>query len=464
MAICVNFGKYNKNYKYVILEFVFMILKYYLPTILTDIFLYKELINDNTLYLFNHDHIIDIFRFFGLLIFSMIFYIYEKKVSKSELIIGQSNDSNLEKGCFEVVKYNDERKKKINNKKNLLNIIIIIAFCLIIEFLAEIVSPISIFSFWMIILLTISYIKSKMFKLTIYKHHKLAIYFTFIVAFIFQLTSFIISKTSEEENDEYIYKEEYLSLWFLPLGLIIYFVYVCIISYVYSKMKWFMDLKLISLTKLFMIYTLVGFFISIIYSLILTYIKCEGKVSDYFCIIVDNKGEKYLENISVFFDEISYIYGENKKYIIYFICIIFVDLIFNSLFIFYFFYILKNLSPEFFFFIGSLSEIFIYIIQIFENKIFYKYYFVEEGNYKMPLIKFLLYIIGNFLAFIGCLVYSEIIELNFYDFNYNLRRKIIERSIEDSIQRTSINDDLNESLIDDESPNKISELSTKTLN
>jgi hypothetical protein len=166
----------------------------------------------------------------------------------------------------------------------------------------------------------------------------------------------------------------------------------------------------------------------------------------------------------VFFDEISYIYGENKKYIFYFICLIFVDVIFNSLYIFYFFIILKNLSPEYFFFIGSLSEIFISIIQIFENKIFYNYYFVEEGDYKIPLIKFFLLIIGNFLAFIGFLVYSEIIELNFCDFNYNLRRKIIERSIEDSIQRTSINDDQNESLIDDENPNKISELSTNTLN
>ena len=464
MAIYINFGKYNKNYKYVILEFVFMILKYYLPTILSDIFVYKEIINDNTLYLIEHDHIIEIFRFFGLLIFSLVFYIYEKKVSKSESNIGKSNDSNPEKGCFEVVKNNDERKKQINNKKILLNIIIIIAFCLIIEFLAEIVSPISIFSFWMIILLIISYIKSKMFKLETYKHHKLAIYFTFIVAFIFQITSFIISKTSEKDDDENIYKEEYLSLWFLPLGLIIYFIYVSIISYVYSKMKWFMDLKLISLTKLFMIYALIGFFISIIYSVILTYIKCEGKVSNYFCGIIDNKGGKYLENIFVFFDDISYIYRENKKYIFYFICIIFVDLIFNSLFIFYFFIILKNLSPEFFFFIGSLSEIFISIIKIFENKIFYKYYFVEEGNYKIPLIKFILLIIGNFLAFIGFLVYSEIIELNFCDFNYNLRRKIIERSIEDSIQRNSINDDQNESLIDDENQNKISELSTKTFN
>jgi hypothetical protein len=114
-----------------------------------------------------------------------------------------------------------------------------------------------------------------MFKLKTYKHQKLAIYFTFVITFIFQLTSFILTMISEEESEEIIYKD-YLSLWFLLLGLIIYFAYVGSISYVYSKMKWFMDIQLISLTKLFMIYALLGFFINIIYCVILTYIKCKG--------------------------------------------------------------------------------------------------------------------------------------------------------------------------------------------
>ena len=49
--------------------------------------------------------------------------------------------------------------------------------------------------------------------------------------------------------------------------------------------------------------------------------------------------------------------------------------------------------------------------------------------------------------------------MNFCDFNYNLRRKIIERSIEDTIQRMSINDEQNESFIDNNTSNINTELS-----
>jgi len=466
MGKYINFGKYNKNYIYVILECIFLILKYYLPTILINILYYNEKINEYTVYLFKHDRMIENFRYFGLLIFSFILYKYEKKSSESKQNVGETNDLNSERGCFEVIKMNDERKKNLNNKKFFLylNIIIVISICLIIEFLSEIIAPLSVFSPWMIILLIISFIKAKMFKHEIYKHQKLGIFITFISDFIYQLISFILSLNSEEANKRNIYKD-YLSLWFLPLGLIIYIIYVSITSYIYSKMKWFMDLKWISMTKLLMIYALLGLIINIIYCIILTYIKCEGNASNYFCNIEDINDVQYIENISEFFDDISNVYKENKSYIIYFVCIVFADVIFFSLFIFYFFLILKYLTPEFYFFTGSIGEIFIKIIEIFMNKIFGNYYFVEEGKgIKIPLILFLLCIFGNSVAFIGFLIYLEIIELNFYDLNYNLRRKIIERSIEDSIQRDSINDDQNENLIDCENPKKISELSTKTLN
>ena len=120
-----------------------------------------------------------------------------------------------------------------------------------------------------------SYINAKMFKLVTYKHQKLAIYFNFIMALIFQLISFILTviyrETIPENQNIYI---NYLSLWFLPLGFIILFAYVYIISYTYIKMKWIMDLKQVPLTKLFIIYALLGFFIIIIFCIILTYIKC----------------------------------------------------------------------------------------------------------------------------------------------------------------------------------------------
>ena len=343
MGIYISYGKYNKNYKFVILTGIFMILKYHLPSILTEIFLKYGKINEYTkTYLFNHDHIIDNFRFFCMLVFSFIFYIYEKKSSKSISNVSNTENassSNSQKGCFEVIKNNDERKNNVNKKKISLNlnILIVITICLINESLADIISFLSIFSFWTIILLTISYINTKMFKRETYKHQKLAIYFSFVTSFLFQLTSFILTMTSKESNQENIYKDPYLNLWYLPLGLIIHFVYVCISSYTYSKIKWFMDLKQISLTKLFMIYSILGFFINIIFCVIITYIKCRGKVAKFFCTISDNEDDLYLDNIFVFFDDISNIYEEKKNYLIYIIFIIFVDMICDSLFIFFFF-------------------------------------------------------------------------------------------------------------------------------
>ena len=258
---------------------------------------------------------------------------------------------------------------------------------------------------------------------------------------------------NKEETNDTIYKKIF---WFLPIGLIIFFIDVCLNSYVYSKMKWFMDSKWISLPKLFMIFAIIGFIINIIFCIIFTYIKCGGELSDYFCRIKDNKGDKYLDNFYKFFDDISNIYGNDGNYLIYNIYIILPDIIFNSLFVYFFFLILKNLTPEFFYFLFSVVEIFDSLIDIFERKAVNDYYFAKEGDdYIIPLTKFILLIIGNFLAFIGFLVYLEIIELNFCGFNYNLRRKIIDRSIEDiedSIERIN-NDDQNELLFEEETQN-----------
>lgn len=51
------------------------------------------------------------------------------------------------------------------------------------------------------------------------------------------------------------------------------------------------------------------------------------------------------------------------------------------------------------------------------------------------------------------------IELNFCGFNYYLRRNIIKRSIEDTIPGTNCDEEQTESLIGDNAPNRISELS-----
>jgi len=141
MGNYINFGKYNTNYKFVILTGIFMASKYYIPHLLMAILSNKEIINEYATIFFDHDYIIDNFRLFGVLIFSIIFYLYEKKYSKIESNIEKSATSNSDKGCFRVIKGNDERKKKLNERKNysILNLIIIVIICLFTEFFQDII-------------------------------------------------------------------------------------------------------------------------------------------------------------------------------------------------------------------------------------------------------------------------------------------------------------------------------------
>jgi hypothetical protein len=226
------------------------------------------------------------------------------------------------------------------------------------------------------------------------------------------------------------------------------------LSYSYSKIKWFMDFNWISLTKLFMIYSLAQFLINVIFCIILTFIKCTGDIKYYFCNIQDYEDEDalYMENILIFLQKLKDIYNEKYKGdLIFVIFYILLDIILTSLFNFFFLSILKNLSPEYYFFTGSIRDTLVKIIFLFHNKLFEGYYFTGEGrDYKLPLTKFLLETIGNFLTFFGFLVYLEIIELNFWGLNFNLKKNIIKRSIEDSINEISSGDEQSESLSDDD--------------
>ena len=300
MAKYIKFGEYNKNYKYIFLASFFLVLEYCLPMFLIEICLKHKIITENVNDLNVHIYCINNFTYFGMLIFSCILHICGKRLSKSESNIDQSNSSNSDKGCFKVVKMKDEKKIKLNNKKNLLSVIIIVIIYSILEILSDLISSLSIFSNYIIILLIISFINARLFKSKIYKHQILSIYYNFIVLFIFQLSSFMLTMKSENGNGETIYKEYE---WLIPIGLIIYLFYITMSSYSLSKMKYFMDFNWISLTQLFMICSLLQFLFNVILSEISTYIKCSEETKYYFCNIEDLENEEvlYLENNIIFF-------------------------------------------------------------------------------------------------------------------------------------------------------------------
>ena len=241
-----------------------------------------------------------------------------------------------------------------------------------------------------------------------------------------------------------------------------FFLITVALSYSYSKIKWFFNLNLISLSKLLIYLALVGFLINTIISVSFTFIKCSENKT----IFCNKQYERYyyFENFMIFFQDLLIIFkDENKFNIIYMIGFI----IFYSFILFlnnfFAFSVLKNLYPEHFFFTEPIIETIIKIILLFHNRIINCYFFAKEGDdYKKQIITFFLDIIGNCLIIVGFLIYLEIIELNFCGFNYNLRKNIKDRAMKD-IQENDDDSEQDEYLIDDNNSNKTSELSINTL-
>ena len=247
-------------------------------------------------------------------------------------------------------------------------------------------------------------------KTKIYSHQKIGIIINSLFGLIFGLIRFIIF-SNEENNLNMKYK------FLIPISIIIYLFIINSTSYIYTKLKFYMDLKFISQTKLLILYGIIGFVLSTIACIIETSFKCVGSEKEFFCNVYINNTIIY-EN-----DNETEIYNETEMYNgteIYNETIITNETIIPR-YIENFF----NLTPMHFMF-SSLIYLFLFeLIELIRKNI-------KTGKFfnKDDLIYYYDFS-AYFFSFIGFMIYLEIIELNFCNLNYNLRKYINMRSVED---------------------------------
>ena len=133
----------------------------------------------------------------------------------------------------------------------------------------------------------------------------LAIFFNSFICLLFRLSSFILSFSLEDKGNEKNGKSLYeISGWYIVLGLFIYIIIIIIRPYSYTKLKWFIDLKYISSTKLLIYIGFIGILISFISCIIETNIKCSPKIN--FCeVSYPDNSTKYLDNFGAYYKNIS---------------------------------------------------------------------------------------------------------------------------------------------------------------
>jgi hypothetical protein len=218
-----------------------------------------------------------------------------------------------------------------------------------------------------------------------------------------------------------------------------------------------MDIKYISFTKILIYYGLIGTIFQSIISIISTFNDCEitynstKNIFDFLCEnkitnIETNETIKYLANFKLYFTSYKNIKELFLEIMTVFLCAL-------GFFFYKYFSLMtiQYLSSIHLMLASILLYIFSFIIIIvilfINNNLF---------NNDMTLTLIILNFIGDIFCFIFILIYLEILELNFCGLNLYLRKKIIERGLEDLYENDE-NEDENDNLIiedDDEDKKK----------
>lgn len=441
-----SFGKINFHYKYIFLYVIFQLLNQYLFS--------KEILPKfgtfNRTLITNHKIIQEIFNYIGVFIISIFLFIYEKYQQKRKNKNDNDNEKLIDRKYSNFSHYKLIYQDQLEGKISIIKIMIII-FLLVLE--AQSMNTfyacgLDGLDFWMFEMLFIYFISSRMLKAPMYKHQKCSVFFVLFFCSIIKIISTSIGYHDEGDN---IYKTYKI---IIPIGIIIFLIITYLRAYVSCKIKWIMDLKYISSNKLLIIYGLMGIIICSICCIITTSVPCDDVIISHKEMInicrqnrttfdnnLKNHTYNYYDSYSVYYEKL---FTGDKFFIFKNICLIIIKVIIIFFVKLFSILIIKYLNPLYFICSSSIYYFFLRLIKIIVH------YINKDKIEKKIYLDF----VAEIFSIFGILVYTELIELNFWNLNYNLKKNIIKRSLEDSTPTELINNVNNDDSIINENENK----------
>ena len=448
MVMLIKFGSYNKKYKYMLLVAILSFLSYYVNSGGLSQLLSPLKSNDsNTDNLYIHPYIIDNLNYLGIIIISFILYkkneknIYKKEINVVDILQGRTSKLKL---------ITNDMNEDINLNISFLRLVFTLSIWIAIDHIARILDSIMIFDFWNFELVFLCLITSKILKTEVYRHQKLGIIINSASCLIFGLIKFIIIADHDIDNkdDNNEIKTQFFCvkyLWFIPISIIIYLILVSSTSYIFTELKFYMDLEYISKMKFLMLYGTIGFILTLIAIIIETSAKCVGENKDFFCkinIYYDEKTtqhDSYVEHFIMFFGDF---FGLPITDIIIQIILFLLGITFFYFSLYYEAFVIQSLTPSHFLFSSTvflfcneLKELIKYIITPADNSEMH-----SEISYQIQIS--ILNILAFIFSLIGFMIYLELIVLNFCDLNNNLCL-----TINNTSNRDTIENDVTESII-----------------
>ena len=364
MTYCMTCGKLKYKYKYILYSAISLLISdcafginyhgVFNDVSLIKIFPFggnKENVEKK---IFQHYYIRQIFCYFGTCIVSIILYKLEIEKNKSRSESIRSKDSsNLESNSNSnsVIKliYESNDSFKYSNLFVMKLLFLILLWVIEEKFVEKLNYILKHLDFWMFELIFLSYFCKKYLHIAVYKHQILAMFLTILpctLKIVTIILSFFDKKSKKQYSENFKRVDDNLEIlyvpypWLIPIGLFIYFGMKIMRAYIKTYIKWYMDIKYISITKLLMLYGIIGTIFYTIICTITTFAKCsEAKINDYFCQTKDEEEHKYFANFRLYFTEILF------KYPLQEIILLIIGILGFSFYKFFSLMIIKNLTP-----------------------------------------------------------------------------------------------------------------------
>ena len=410
MVKYITLGNYNYKYKYIII--------YIMAKLVFDYFLGDELFPDDFKieYLRSDNFpselfIFDIFKYLGILIFGLILYkleignlLTDRNVSKSE--------TNTESHNIELIFSETRDNINFSVKKFCITIIIYVINIKAMDIFYIYLMPLGC-DFWMSEIVVIYFLTIKYFKFKSYIHQKVAMVIILIFSTLMKIIAAIFIYNNEENKEEH---EILASPFFYIISIIGFILIYATEGYVFCKLNYYFVYKFISERQVLISLGFFGIIISLICSLFTNFIECSSnEISNNICKKYEdnNNNSLYCDNYEIFFKNI-WRKGRTPFINCIYIFLILLKILFSIYENVFILVIIKLLNPMY-----LLAT---YSITYFIGQIISFIYYLESHNYKFKELLF--NFLARFFAFLGTIIYLEIIELNFCGLNHYLKKNI----------------------------------------
>ena len=342
-----------------------------------------------------------IFIYFGYIIFGIIFFFFLKLKSLDKKAI---NIRTITSSTVESFIYNDPNRNK--HKKLFTHYTLIsLAFVFYIEIKKVLyIEGFQFFNFWTVEIIFLLFLLKKYFIIDFYYHHKVSIIFIISACSALLLTASILPNSLLNKNySENAYQNinDKLGSYFYCILIIILFVGLSFIySYSRTYSKVLMQINFVSPFQIIFIFGIAGLPISIITSIVSSYLGYDDNLFNYFSSMNKMMTEK-----------------ETYKFWVEIFCVYplysftsFMELTCEMLTIYY-------LNP---FYVLMTNNLYYEITELIN-------FLPNVSNAGLKIAHFVVTEFSEIFASLGYMVYLEILELNFCELNDKLKFKLAEK-------------------------------------